>query len=43
MSYRPNPLPREPLPVIVYVHGGGWSAGSKANSAGKLVSFLRRG
>jgi acetyl esterase/lipase len=41
--YRPRTLPREPLPVIVYVHGGGWSAGSKDQSADKLVPFVQRG
>lgn len=27
--YRPDPLPVEPLPVVLWVHGGGWIKGSK--------------
>jgi len=27
--YLPHPLPPEPLPLVVWVHGGGWRAGSK--------------
>jgi acetyl esterase/lipase len=41
--YRPKTLPREPLPVVVYVHGGGWSKGSKEMSADKLVPLVQRG
>jgi acetyl esterase/lipase len=41
--YRPKPLPAGPLPVIVYIHGGGWSKGSKDNSADKLVPLVERG
>ena len=41
--YRPKRCPKEPLPVIVYIHGGGWRAGSKDQSAGQLVPFVQRG
>ncbi|HEY2572517.1 MAG TPA: alpha/beta hydrolase fold domain-containing protein, partial [Verrucomicrobiaceae bacterium] len=41
--YRPKPLPGEPLPVIVYIHGGGWHSGSKEKSADKLVPLVQRG
>ena len=27
--YRPRPLPDQPLPVIVYIHGGGWKSGRR--------------
>lgn len=30
--YRPDPLPAEPLPVVIYIHGGGWRQGDKALS-----------
>lgn len=29
--YRPARLPENPLPVVVWVHGGGWKSGSKRN------------
>ncbi|MDF1825468.1 MAG: alpha/beta hydrolase [Verrucomicrobiales bacterium] len=27
--YRPQPLPEAPLPVVLWIHGGGWLNGSK--------------
>lgn len=35
----------EPVPLIVFVHGGGWSRGDKARTTGhtKINHFLRRG
>src|SRR5438874_659578 len=41
--YRPKQLPEKPLPVIVYIHGGGWRSGSKDHSADKLVPLVERG
>src|ERR1041384_3958680 len=41
--YRPKPLPSEPMPVMVYIHGGGWHSGSKEQSAEKLVPLVQRG
>jgi acetyl esterase/lipase len=29
--YRPSPAPASPAPVVVWVHGGGWSVGDKSN------------
>lgn len=29
--YRPSPAPAKPVPVVVWVHGGGWAAGDKSN------------
>jgi acetyl esterase/lipase len=40
-------LPKNPrghrLPVIVYIHGGGWMQGNKSDGAGWLMPFLRPG
>ncbi len=30
MSSRPNVLPNRPLPVMVFIHGGGYFLGSSA-------------
>ena len=27
--HRPSPLPSTPLPVILWIHGGGWLTGAK--------------
>jgi acetyl esterase/lipase len=32
-----------PLPVIVFIHGGAWQAGSKAGGRGHLMPFVTRG
>lgn len=29
--YRPVPPPSDPMPVVIWVHGGGWKTGDKAN------------
>ena len=29
--YRPSAKPSAPMPLVIWVHGGGWSNGSKAN------------
>src|SRR4051812_9694192 len=34
--YPPLNTPAGPTPVAVYVHGGGWSAGDKADGSGAL-------
>ncbi|WP_461611209.1 alpha/beta hydrolase fold domain-containing protein [Cytobacillus kochii] len=31
----PSKLPDEPMPVIIYIHGGGWSSGDKAGVGGR--------
>lgn len=33
----------KPLPVIVFIHGGAWQAGSKAQGRGAVLRFLRTG
>lgn len=29
--YLPDPVPAHPMPVVIWVHGGGWAIGDKAN------------
>ncbi len=36
--YLPDQPPERPLPVVVWIHGGGWRAGSKANVG--LISWI---
>jgi len=41
-------LPKEPkadgkLPVLVFIHGGGWTGGDRAKSAGAVVPFVASG
>ena len=33
----------KPLPVLVFIHGGAWQAGSKAQGRGAVLRFLRTG
>lgn len=33
----------KPLPVIVFIHGGGWKAGDKASGANQLSRFVQSG
>jgi acetyl esterase/lipase len=40
--YLPEPAPREALPLIVIVHGGGWRGGDKGAPGGETW-FLERG
>ncbi|HVJ67436.1 MAG TPA: alpha/beta hydrolase [Caulifigura sp.] len=40
--YVPEAKPAEPLPIIVYIHGGGWEGGSK-DAADVLSPFLTDG
>jgi acetyl esterase/lipase len=40
--YRPAEAPRTPAPAIVFLHGGGWQSGSKANPPGG-AAVARRG
>jgi acetyl esterase/lipase len=40
---RPKDTPREPMPVAVWVHGGGWHAGNKDSGIGLLATYAARG
>jgi acetyl esterase/lipase len=40
---RPKTPPKEALPVIVWIHGGGWQAGSRDSGIGILALFVTRG
>ena len=33
----------KPLPLIVFIHGGGWRNGDKAGGGGKVASFVQSG
>jgi acetyl esterase/lipase len=41
--YQPDPLPAQPLPIVVYIHGGGWQYGSKAEGEDMLGALARQG
>lgn len=41
--FLPRTRQRGPLPVILYLHGGGWSSGDKADGAARLLEFVREG
>lgn len=40
---RPKDPAESPLPVIAYIHGGGWRNGSKERETGRLVPFAASG
>ncbi len=41
--YVPKDRKADKLPGIVFVHGGGWMQGDKAEGAGRLMPFVRTG
>jgi carboxylesterase type B len=40
---RPKVAPKETMPVLVWVHGGGWEAGNKNDGIGRLAPYAARG
>ena len=40
--YAPETKPAESMPVVVWIHGGGWRRGSK-NNPGRAMPILKRG
>lgn len=41
--YRPTRIPTGRMPVIVYVHGGGWRSGDRTGKEDRLGPFAERG
>lgn len=40
---RPKTVPMEPMPVVVFIHGGGWRGGGTRGGIAYLTSFAQRG
>ena len=40
---RPKQAPKEPMPVIVYIHGGAWRSGSRDAGIRYLTPYVERG
>ncbi len=38
--YVPDPLPAEPLPILIHVHGGAWVVGQKKQQSQPLIQYL---
>jgi acetyl esterase/lipase len=41
--YLPKTEAKKPLPVVVWIHGGGWRAGNKSSGVGRVVPFVESG
>lgn len=40
---RPKQEPKDPMPVVVFIHGGGWSGGNKRDGLPLLVPLAEKG
>jgi len=40
---RPKDIPSAPMPVLVFIHGGGWKGGDKRTAVRKLIPFAQNG
>ncbi|MCL5964950.1 MAG: alpha/beta hydrolase [Deinococcus sp.] len=40
---RPKPQPASPMPVVVWVHGGGWRSGNKEQGLARIIPLAQRG
>lgn len=40
---RPKIQPKKPMPVVVFIHGGGWQKGSKESGLIKIVPLAQKG
>lgn len=41
--FRPTIVPSEPVPAIIFIHGGGWGGGHAAYFAPQAIYFAQRG
>jgi len=41
--YLPKTPANDKLPLVVFIHGGGWQAGDKAGGAGRVLPYVRTG
>ncbi|MFM9995676.1 MAG: alpha/beta hydrolase fold domain-containing protein [Phycisphaerales bacterium] len=39
----PGPVPPGGFPVVIWIHGGGWSGGDKSSAAGRVAPLRARG
>ncbi len=40
---RPKVTPKDPMPVVIFVHGGGWSGGDKQGGTQHLIPLAQKG
>ena len=40
---RPKTQPKDPMPVVVFIHGGGWQKGDKQSGLGRLIPLVQKG
>lgn len=39
----PKDAPKEPMPAVIFIHGGGWMMGSKEDGTNVLIPFAQHG